>query len=105
MAGAMRARCPWCGASPGEATVSLEAILDAWEAHELDFASRQDDGTASTNALTADCPTCAKPFMVALQDNRQGRFMRLLPVRTRADVEFASLPTSPSPDAAMKGGE
>ena len=75
MAGAMRARCPWCGASPGEATVSLEAILDAWEAHELDFASRQDDGTASTNALTADCPTCAN-------SSRKAMWLYISPLKT-----------------------
>lgn len=95
LAGAMRSRCPWCGAAPEEATITLEALLDAWEAHELEFATRQDDGTAHHNALTADCQTCAKPFMVALQDNRNGRFMRLLPVRTAADARLLSAPAPP----------
>ena len=76
--------CPWCDGNMGAAQVSLEALFDAHHHRELTYAHRTDGGRASPCVLTVDCPTCARPSMVALQEDG----MRLLAIRTDADVQL-----------------
>jgi hypothetical protein len=85
-------RCPWCSFDCGGAVVSLQAIWDAHEEGELRFAHREATGDAGEGTLTADCPECARPFMVALQflGPEPAPAMRLLAVRTHADVLYCA---------------
>lgn len=81
-------RCPWCAQSVETATVTLEALLNAHEHGVLTFAPRNEDGTADASALTTECPNCQRPFMVAMKSWAEGRFLRLIAVRTQADVQW-----------------
>jgi hypothetical protein len=85
----MGVSCPWCGAGVDDAPLTLEALLTAWQHDELEYAHRCEGDTADDCALTSACPTCARPFMVALQGNGlRGRVVRLLAVRTATDAKL-----------------
>lgn len=76
-------RCPWCRQDAGRATVTLEALSDSHRDQALAYPTRGAGETPDEGMLTADCPECGKPFMIALQ----GRgVVRLLAVRTDADA-------------------
>lgn len=81
--------CPWCGAYPGEATFTLDALIEAQTRDVLfGFVMRQPDGTAPPSVLVADCPSCVRPFMAVMQARHGWRFARLLPCLTPTDVKY-----------------
>jgi hypothetical protein len=79
--------CPWCREDAGDATVRLEDLADAFLHRQLEHPDRDRDGLPDVDALVADCPNCAKPFIVALQfPEKGGRRVRFVAVRTDADI-------------------
>ena len=58
--------CPHCrGTSIGEARISVEALLDAWD----DIAEHvpvDGDGFAWMRGLTIDCPDCRHPVVIRI---------------------------------------
>ena len=82
-------RCPWCSWPVEQVTVSLESLLYTFHHDALEHAPREADGTAGPDALTADCPECRRPFLIALQHRGPtGRSMRLLACRTEKDARL-----------------
>lgn len=79
-------KCPWCRSDVDEDCVKLGDLLTAFHFGELEFAKRYPDGTADEAACVASCGACSRPFMIALQRPKRG--LRLLAVRTEADVRF-----------------
>lgn len=84
--------CPWCREDMGEATVRLADLVEGWEDVNPGRPGRSEAGLAGSPLVT-DCPTCAHPSMVALDDvhvpsTGVRRFVRLVPVRTKADVRL-----------------
>lgn len=90
--GSLWPRCPWCAGDCSEATVTLGALHDAHSGGDLHWVKRAKGGAAQECALTADCPTCGRPFAIALQEERAcdttWRFMRLLAIRTAKDLAY-----------------
>lgn len=78
------ANCPWCGGSTAEAAVRLADLADAYVAEGLERPWRGELGQPDPSGLVVSCPTCERPSLVALRDG----MVRLLAVRTKADVEF-----------------
>lgn len=85
-------KCPWCGIDMAGAQVSLGAVHEAHVNAErgLRWARRGQDGRPDDGAIEVDCPTCGKPSIAAFQMIHRTPATRLLPVRTAADVAFAS---------------
>lgn len=87
-------RCPWCkDTAIGEAKVSLDDLLYTHHCGDLARAPRNSDQTASCDALSAECPSCGKPVIVAPQGrgSRGHPTIRLLAVRTEIDARFMFL--------------
>lgn len=90
--------CPWCKEQMFDATVRVGDLNAAWQDHETDHPARSDDGQAGCD-LVAACPSCQRPSMVALGrydvvefgERFERRYIRLVPVRTAADVEYLEL--------------
>lgn len=72
--------CPWCQEPPFDLTIRLEAVMTALDRGLGRWVERSDDGGTDAD-IVCDCPSCAKPFAIALK--RDG--LVLLPVRTEAD--------------------
>lgn len=84
--------CPWCRLDMSDAVLTVGALNSAWQDWETDWPSRSDAGEAESG-LTAQCPHCSKPSLIALgtQVEAEGgdrRYVRLVPVRTSADVAY-----------------
>lgn len=88
--------CPWCRASMEDATVRVGALNAAWQDFETDWPKRSFTGEAECD-LVAHCSGCHRPSMLAMGswNNDEGygrrverRYLRLVPVRTSADVEY-----------------
>jgi hypothetical protein len=84
--------CPWCREDMDDATVRLDALVEGWEGESPEWPARRSDGQALTPLVT-DCPSCARPSMVALSGSSTGmagdvRFVKLVPVRTRTDARL-----------------
>lgn len=101
------ARCPWCAAYVEDAAIPIALIFSARVHGEFRYAKREADDQASVNAMQTDCPSCARPFMVAFQKAPRIRdeptywVCRALAVRTAADAELRALPrAAPADDAA-----
>lgn len=76
-------KCPWCRLDAGRAAVTVEALIDAHGGDALKYPTRGAFEAADEGMLTADCPHCQRPFMIALKPNAG---YRLLAVRTAADA-------------------
>lgn len=83
--------CPWCREEMADAHVRLGDLVEGWEAANPDWPDRGPSGEA-TSPLVVDCPSCARPSMIALAgaaiSRRDNRYLRLVPVRTPADVRL-----------------
>lgn len=84
-------QCPWCLADMIEATVTVGALSDAWSHGATARPERGVLGDPDPLGLVADCPSCQRPSLIALQ--RTGgpypeRHIRLLAVRTPADLKL-----------------
>jgi hypothetical protein len=82
--------CPWCDAyGIADAVVTLEALSQAHYDGALHGVAREPNGAAPPGALTVDCPACGRPSMIVLAVV-PGRLpeLRLIPVRTAADVTY-----------------
>ena len=85
--------CPWCGGDMSEATLTLEALLDVHShARGLRWADREADGTAGVHALATTCANCGKPSIAAFPVLHGEPALRLMAVRTAADVAWLSRP-------------
>ena len=84
--------CPWCAELMDNAVIRLEDLFTAHCLNQLPRPPRATDGTADNSALVTHRPHCARPSMIALQSNRGERALRLLAIRTAADVAFAFAP-------------
>lgn len=87
-------RCPFCKSEMEGATVSVEALNAAWQDGETDYPGRSQTGLAESD-LVASCPTCKRTSMLALGSAKlkdalgaERRYLRLVPVRTPADVAY-----------------
>jgi hypothetical protein len=86
--------CPWCRSDVGLVRVPLEALAGAYIVQALARPYRSEVGEPDPVGLVADCDACARPFLVALQDapwratSSRTRVMRLLAVRTAADLQL-----------------
>ncbi|HEV2530930.1 hypothetical protein [Phenylobacterium sp.] len=84
-------RCPWCTADMIEATVTVGQISDAWSHWGAMRPERGPNGEPDPIGIVADCPTCCRPSMIALQEHDgpyPTRHIRLLAVRTPADLKL-----------------
>ena len=83
--------CPWCRQEMADAQLRLGDLVEGWERESPDWPERGPLGEAKS-ALVVDCPACAHPSMVALAgaaiSNRDNRYVKLVPVRTPADVRL-----------------
>lgn len=86
--GYVQSRCPWCGEDMDEATVRIVDLADAWADEQVDWPERSPCG-AALSPLVTDCPSCARPSMVALSEGGARDFhLRLVPVRTPTDARL-----------------
>lgn len=76
-------KCPWCRLDAGQAPITVEALIDAHGGDALKYPTRGPFEAADEGMLTADCPHCKRPFMIALKPH--GGY-RQLAVRTEADA-------------------
>lgn len=79
--------CPWCGADACDAEVRLEDLFGAAQGGQLAWVTLEREGEPDGRALTSACPSCARPFAVAVDPDRF-HIMRLLPMRTPADLKL-----------------
>jgi hypothetical protein len=80
-------RCPWCKEFASETKISLDDLLCAASHDQLSWPKREQNGLPDPCAITADCPHCARPFMISLREGRACEtVLRLLAVRTQADA-------------------
>jgi len=89
--------CPWCRGSMEDATVKVGDLNAAWQDFETEWPERTREG-APGSALVTTCPSCGKPSMIAFGSRdirepglqRERRYVRVVPVRTEADVLYLS---------------
>lgn len=72
--------CPWCREAPYELSVPFEALIAHFGRGVHRWVAREDDGSTDAD-LVCDCPSCGKPFAIALHEEG----VTLLAVRTAAD--------------------
>lgn len=75
--------CPWCHEPPYSLALPLDAVLAHLQRGFDHWIERNDDGSTDAD-IVCDCPSCAKPFAVALKSSG----VVLLPVRTAADLRL-----------------
>lgn len=75
--------CPWCQEPPYGLALPMETVLAHIQRGLDRRVERNDDGSTDAD-IVCDCPSCAKPFAVALKS----KGVVLLAVRTAADIRL-----------------
>lgn len=75
--------CPWCREAPYDLNVPFEALMAHLSHGVHRWVAREDDGSTDAD-MVCDCPSCGKPFAIALHENG----VTLLAVRTAADIRL-----------------